>query len=397
MNNAPALLRSLITFAVIVPLAVFIGYLLANPLDASTFTYVGILMAVLIFPILLRWHHPMLLFSLNSGMFLFFLPGWPDMWLLMTMASFSISLMQRALGGVKLFIKVPQVTWPLVCMIAAVVFTARMTGMGLHAFGSDVSGGRRYIYMLGAIMVYFAVSSHRIPRERAGLFVALFFLSGLLACISDLWRVMPGPFKYIYLFFPARGTLLEDSFEVGYRLDGAVPVAIAVFSYMQATYGIRGIFLSGKPWRWILLVIAFVYAMFGGFRSGIIGISLLFIVQFFVEGLHRTKLLFIFAVMGVLGAVALVPLAPHLPHTAQRALAFLPLNIDAGVRQNAEEIADWRFNMWKALLPQIPQYLLLGKGYAISRKDMDALTGPNAAISTDLCGKPVFGIVWQLS
>jgi hypothetical protein len=35
MNNSSAILRWLITYAVIVPLALFIGYLLTNPLDYS--------------------------------------------------------------------------------------------------------------------------------------------------------------------------------------------------------------------------------------------------------------------------------------------------------------------------------------------------------------------------
>ena len=143
MNNAPAILRTLIIYAVIVPLAILIGYLLSNPLDTSTFTYVGILMAILVFPVLLRWHHPLLIFSWNSGMFLFFLPGRPDMWLAMTAASLGITLLQRALGGVKHLISVPQVTWSLLCMIGVVVLTARLTGFGLHSAGSETSGGRR--------------------------------------------------------------------------------------------------------------------------------------------------------------------------------------------------------------------------------------------------------------
>ena len=393
MNNAPAILRTLIIYAVIVPLAILIGYLLSNPLDTSTFTYVGILMAILVFPVLLRWHHPLLIFSWNSGMFLFFLPGRPDMWLAMTAASLGITLLQRALGGVKHLISVPQVTWSLLCMIGVVVLTARLTGFGLHSAGSETSGGRRYIYLLGAIMSYFALSSRRIPPERAGLFVGLFFLSGLLACISDLYQVLPGPLRYIYLLFPARETLLqEDAFEIGHRFGGAVPLAVAVFSYMQATYGIRGIFLAHKSWRWMILLLVFGYGLFGGFRSGILAITLPFVVQFFIEGLHRTKLLPIFAFMGLLGAAALIPLAPHLPHTVQRALTFLPLDLDVGVQRNAEKSANWRFDMWKALLPQVPEHLLLGKGYSISRRDIDSLTGTDAAFQHTFAENDYFAL-----
>jgi hypothetical protein len=381
MNNAPAILRSLVTFAVIVPLAVFAGYLLSDPLNSSSFTYYGILALILISPILLRWHHPLLVLSWNSGMYIFFLPGSPDAWLVMTVISLCILLVQRALGSVKQLVGVPQVTWSLVFLIGVVVVTAGLTGLGLHAFGSEISGGRRYIYLLGAIMSYFALSSRRIPPERAGLYVALFFLPGLMEFVGDLWQVMPGPLNFVYAFFHARaGILSTNPLEQSSRLFGGMMTAIAVFSYMQARYGIRGIFLSGKPWRWMILLIVSGYELLSGFRSGILNIALTFVLQFFIEGLHRTKLLIIFAFAGVLGATALIPLASHLPPTAQRALSFLPLKIDPAVRQEAEGTTTWRFDMWQALLPQIPQYLLLGKGYAITRIDMDLLTGFNAAI-----------------
>ncbi len=381
--NNPAILRTLVIFAVIVPLAVFVGYLLSDPLDRSSFTYYGILMLIFISPILLRWHHPLLILSWSSSMYLFFLPGQPDGWLVMTAVSLGITLLQRALGDIKQLVGVPQVTWSLVCMFGVVALTARLTGLGLHTFGSEISGGRRYIYLLGAIMAYFALSSRRIPLERANLCIALFFLSALTESIGDFYALLPGPLHFIYIFFHASSVLLvENPLEQSSRFYGGMIVAIAVFSYMQARYGIRGIFLSHKPWRWMLLLIVSFYALFSGFRSGLMFIALMFAIQFLIEGLHRTKLLIIFAFMGILGVAALIPLVPHLPHTIQRSLSFLPVQINPDVQRDAEASSDWRFDMWKALLPQVPKYLLLGKGYAWSRMDLELLSGSDAAIKT---------------
>jgi hypothetical protein len=383
MNNAPAILKTLIIYALIVPLAIFFGYLLTNPLDYTTFGYTGILMAILLFPLLLRWHHPMLIFCWNSSMCVVFLPGRPEWWLVMTAASLGITLVQRALGGVKHLLSVPQVTWSLVCMAGVVVLTANLTGLGFHTMGAEASGGRRYVAMLGTIMFYFALSTRRIPPERAHLYIGLFYLSGLLAIIGDLWSVIPEPLDFIYWIFPtSRSTILSNPFEQSTRFVGGSWVAFSVFGYMQARYGIRGIFLSGKSWRWLILAIAFGYGLLGGFRYVIATIVLTFVVQFFVEGLHRTRLLPIFAALGFLMAILLIPLAPHLPRTAQRTLSFLPLNIDNAVRQDAETSTHWRLDMWKALLPQIPQHLLVGKGYAISRNDIDTLTGTDRAMRT---------------
>jgi hypothetical protein len=103
-------------------------------------------------------------------------------------------------------------------------------------------------------------------------------------------------------------------------------------------------------------------------------------LQFFLEGLHRTKLLAVFLSAGIIGGLALIPLAPHLPYTFQRTLSFLPYKVSTAARADAQASWEWRVQMWDALLPQIPQYLLLGKGYVISPLDYEFVMGPEASI-----------------
>lgn len=179
MNN-PALLRSLIIFAVCVPLAIFVGYQLTDPLASSTFYVVTLLGLGLAFPLLLRWHHFFLIASWNVIAVLFFLPGQPYLWLLMVAMSLGISILQRSSSKDMRFINVPQLTWPLIFFAAVVLVTAKLTGgIGIRSLGSDVYGGKRYVYLVGAILGYFAMAAHRIPPEKAGLYVAVFFLGGL--------------------------------------------------------------------------------------------------------------------------------------------------------------------------------------------------------------------------
>jgi len=383
MNNAPTILRSLVTFAVIVPLAVFVGYLLSDPLDRSSFTYYGILALILISPILLRYYHPLLILSWNFNLILFFLPGRLHLWLAMSAVGLGILVLQRALGGVRHIISVPQVTWSLICLVGVVLFTAKMTGMGLKSMGSEIYGGRHFVYLLGAIMGYFALSGRRIPPERAGLYVGLFFLGGLTGFIGDLFPVAPGSLRFIFWFFPPSSysnMQNEITNMQGVRLSGALWTSLAVFSYMMAKYGIRGIFLSGKTWRLVVFFLMLIYSLFSGFRSLVITFALMFAVQFYLEGMHRTKLLPIFAFIGVSMAVLVVPLSTHLPYSIQRALSFLPLEVNRTVQQDAKQSWEWRVKLWKLLLPQIPKYLLLGKGYAVSSMEFDLITGSDAAI-----------------
>jgi len=151
-------------------------------------------------------------------------------------------------------------------------------------------------------------------------------------------------------------------------------MCLFIFSFMLARYGIRGIFLSRKPWRLILFGGFFVLGLFGGFRGYIISCGLLFVLQFFLEGLHRTKLMAVFLAAGILGALALIPLADHIPYTFQRTISFLPYKVSTAAKLDAQSTWDWRVNMWQAILPQVPNYLLLGKGYVLSQRDFDIMT-----------------------
>lgn len=384
MNNAPAILKSLVIFAVIVPLAVIVGYMLTDPLDYSTFAYAGVLGLVLVFPLLLRWHYPLLLFSVNTTAIIFFIKGQPAFWLVMVALSLGISLLERALSSQKRFIHVPQITWPLICMIGVVLFTAKMTGgIGLHAFGSEVYGGKKYLFLVMSILSYFAFTAQRIPPERANLYVALLLLGGVTLFIGDIYPITPSFLHFIFWIFPPSSSFREV-FEVGVtRLGGVALAAAAVVYWLMARYGLRGIFLSGKLWRPVLFAVGSLMIFLGGFRSGIISCLGILGLLFFLEGLHRTRALPVFMLAGVLIAVATIQFSSRLPFTFQRSLAFLPLNLSIEARAAAEDSSEWRVKMWEALFPQIPQYLFLGKGYAISMEDFQFMGTDTAFRSVD--------------
>jgi len=165
-------------------------------------------------------------------------------------------------------------------------------------------------------------------------------------------------------------------------LAGFGGAGMAFYYLLMAKYGLRGIFLSGKPWRILFLVVALGLILLGGFRSSLMGVMGTFILLFFWEGLHRTPLLMVVILLGALGTTALVPLAHKLPFTFQRSLAFLPLDLDAEARMSAEDSTQWRLNMWSALLPQIPPHLLLGKGLAFTPEEFEELMAGNSILAS---------------
>jgi hypothetical protein len=330
-----------------------------------------VVLAVMIFPLLLKWHQPLLLLSWNMSVMIPFIKGMPHLWLVMSAATLTIAVLERALNREMRFVQVLPLTIPLVLFVAVILFTAKMTGgIGLRSFGSEVYGGRKYIFLLGAVAAYFALTAWRVPPHRARLYVGLFFLGALTHVIGDLVRVVPTWLYPVFWFFPATGAMNLDGTT---RLGGVAVAAQAVYFFILLRYGIRGVFLTGKPLRIGLLGLFFVISLIGGYRSTLLANVLVFAFLFFFEGLHRTKLLPALTLVGILGLAALIPLSSRLPFSIQRALAVVPEavlpDIDPVARWSAEDSSRWRVEMWQALLPQVPQYLWIGKGYSISQQD----------------------------
>ena len=410
--NSAALFRSLIVYAICVPLAIVSGWMLTNPLDYQSIGFIGVLAAVLVFPILMKWHYPLLIFSLTAPITMFFLPGKPNIFIPMVLVSLSISVVERILDREKSFIPVPSVKWPLLALAAVVIFTAEMTGgIGLRSMGSDVYGGKKYITLFIGILSFFALTARPIPKKYANRYIALYFFGSFLMIFADLYPAIPQPLHFIYLVLPTsdRGMDSYGNFELQIgvtRMFGAAAAAGAVFYWLLARYGVRDLFLTGKLWRPLLLALAFVVNLLGGFRSTTICALLVFGVIFFLEKLHRTGLMMVLIMAGTLGGALLVPMAPHLPYTFQRSLAWLPLNISPEARMDTEGSTEWRMELWQALMPMVPKCLLLGKGYAFTvqtfnqemgrdatfKKTIDASQDP-LALSSDFHSGPLSVVI----
>jgi O-Antigen ligase len=385
--NIAAALRSLALYGVCALIAIIVGVLMTDPWTYSSLGIVGAICAISFIPLLLRWHHPLMIIVWNTPIYIFFLKGDPTLCLVMITVSLAISVTDRALNQ-RHFIQVPQITWPLCFLIGVVLITALFTGgLGLKAFGSDVYGGKKYIFLVFGILGFFAITARAIPKEKAKWYVGAFFLGGALSFIQDFFPIMPHFMEPLYLLIPPL-TLDPSGIEVGStRLVGTSWGATGVIAFLIAVYGLRGIFLSGKLWRPAVFFISIFLIFFGGFRSALISVGATIILQFFLEGLHRTKLM-PFVIALTLGcAVIALPLASKLPFTFQRTLALFPeswIQLSPDARTAAQSSTEWRIEMWKGLLPTIPKYLLLGKGYAITMEEYQFMGVDSAFHSSDV-------------
>jgi hypothetical protein len=62
-------------FALCLPLAVLLGYLLAEPMDLSSLATIVLVLGVLSVPVLMPWYHPLLILTWNAAISLSFCPA----------------------------------------------------------------------------------------------------------------------------------------------------------------------------------------------------------------------------------------------------------------------------------------------------------------------------------
>lgn len=380
MSDSTAILRAMLIYGICLPLAIFLGYSLATPDDRNTMALVGVILFTLSLPLLLRWYHPVLIFSWNMGASLFFLPGKPQLWLVMVLLGLVIALTQFAINRNKKFLPVRSVILPLIFLTVVIFFTAWFNGgIGLGMFGGGTYGGKRYILLFAAILGYFALVSRQIPVTHANRYAMFFLLSSATSLIFQLATAINPSLYMAYPLFPSDEDMLRATSTNVYtpildpisRLAGLAGAARAVCLFLLASFGIRKMFELDRVWRLALMGVALALSFFGGFRSIFIGLVATFAIIFYLEGLLRTRVAFWLVLTAILAGVLVIPFTNKLPLSVQRTISFLPVRVDPIVAADAQASTDWRLEMWKALWPEIPRYLFLGKGYAINAEELE--------------------------
>jgi len=376
MANTINIPKAHLIMALCLPLAVLLGYFVADPLDSGSISVLVLVLFVLAVPLMMKWHHPLLVLSWNAGINPYFLPGRPFLWMIMAAASLLFAVLNRSVSAEKRFVYAPSIGRPLILLAVVVFVTAVLTGgIGLHSMGSSTYGGRNYIFVLTAIAGYFALTSERIPAKHAGWYLALFFLPGLTSLLNNLAYAGGPSFYFLLDFVPPEGAieLLHRDYSLGTyiaRYSSLVAASVGVSSFLLARYGVSGIFDLAKPWRLLLFVLSVLGVVLSGYRSALILFLLVFACAFWLEGLWRTRLLPILGGVALLTLAWLLPTMDQLPLAAQRTLSVLPGRVNPIVRQSADDTVVWRVDIWQMVLPDIPKYLIKGKGFAMDPNDV---------------------------
>lgn len=362
--------RAQLVYGLCLPLAALIGFFLADPLRFSSLAVMGLVATVLLWPLFLRWYHPLLVGTFHSIFMFTFLPGSPPVWFLIAVAAFAAVVVNRCLDARVRLVPPGGVAWALGAIVFVVLGTAILRGgAGMGSLGGTSLGGKKYITMLIAVMTYFVLVSRPVPPHRAMFYMALFTLPGITGLLTHF--AYSSGMHWAFKFMDPGPTWSQAVMETdvyGRALFRSTPVmnaASSILSFLAAWIGVRGMLNLRRPWGLLVVLGCLVVGTLGGFRIFLVSTALFLGVLFFLEGLHRTRktvLVLALALAGI-GVAALV--VDRLPASVQRTLSFLPIRVDPNVRQDAMGSVTWRLEMWEALRKEIPKYLVVGKGYAI--------------------------------
>ena len=168
MTDARTAVKSLIVYAVCLPLALVLGYMLANPYDAEGLTIVGLVLLLLCIPLVIHYHYPFMLLAWNCGAMVFFLPGKMSLWTVAILLSFGVAFTHRILDKKVEFQWLPEITRPLIILTLLVFATAELRGgFGFRSMGGAAFGARRYVELLVGVLGFFDWAARCRPSRNA--------------------------------------------------------------------------------------------------------------------------------------------------------------------------------------------------------------------------------------
>lgn len=363
-------LGPLIALGVSALLAVLLGVALANPQNAQTILGVGAALGVLLIPLLIKHHQFLLVALINAPVDAFFFPGRPDLWAFMSFFSLGASILAWSLSRGHRPRWNMWVGWPLLVLMGVIVFTAQMRGgLASRVLGSGNWGGMRYVLVLSAIVAFFAISARSIHPGAAVRFSSVYFLSGLVSIVSNLVYLAGPSFFFLFSVFSYELAFFQFTEGSIQRYTGLAWAAAAGINWLLLRYGIRGLTSFEKFWRLPLFGALLGIGLLGGFRSTLVLLILILGFQFIFERLYRGRHLVGLVAVIALTLSALIAVGDRLPLSIQRSLTFLPIEFSAIARDDARSTWEWRAEMWRVVVPEIPKYLWLGKGFSYSGAD----------------------------
>lgn len=223
--------------------------------------------------------------------------------------------------------------------------------VGVNLFGGDTVGGKVYALYAIALATSVLLCGMRIPSADLKWILRLGIIGGMINFFVSLSG------NYIPIIGYYTGARFEEvGGEEGFDdkvVDAAVATRIPYLSFLGANISLWLVsYISPlkaliRPLWLVLMLIALVAALMGGFRNGVatVGLTLLLGIAY-RSGMPGLIASLVGAGCG-LGLLAVVNLVHPLPPNIQRSLTFLPGTWEQRYRDDADGSTEWRLEIWR--------------------------------------------------
>ena len=260
---------------------------------------------------------------------------------------------------------------------------------GVWAFQSSIVGGRAYFEIALAFCAFLILGRVQISDFIAKIFPLFFVVpTWSVAIIDVVGRVNPQmgyALNSLYSGVGASGTFgaVEEAAEVGTtRLVSAAPAGGVSVLALCARYNPITLISPLYPLRMLMLAVAFGAIFLSGYRSGILGALVFFLLAAILR--RQLSQLWIVFGMSILALVTLVILQGsvlQMPLTMQRTLSWLPGDWDQEAVMDAEYSTQWRIDMWGWAWndERVLRDKIWGQGFGFTIEDMNLIASSLAA------------------
>jgi hypothetical protein len=321
------------------------------------------------------------IFSVLGGN-LTFVPGYPSPWYAITPVVAIMLLLRFLMRARNFTYQFTRLDFLILLQIMVLGQAYLRNPTGLALFGStDMIGGRPYVDYAVAIFSYFLLATVKTDWKiikRVILIMAIVslldnLLKGATGFSGGLSRAVGK--IYTNVDYEANAAGSAYAFDIATtRFTSLTGLGIVISQILFSFNRPLNCLLPIYPLRFILMMFSLAVTFLSGFRSEIIRIVCLFICSTLV----RRRVIDV--VVGAALAVLMLSLTiafvgtRNLPHAAQRALSFLPIEVDADIRSAAEASSNWRFEMWRIVLTS-DRYIknkVLGDGFGFTAAEHEA-------------------------
>ena len=316
-----------------------------------------------------------------------FVPSSPYVWQVAVVVVAGVTVMRICTKGGGLMSR-----WTLldtfILLNALVILQAAVRNpLGFYMLGGDAVGGKKYIEVACAITGFAILSIQKVDIRlfRIAVLGMIVFVVGDSLCVA-ITGFVPGLGVLVGKFYSNIGgvvSMFGDVTATQYIESGLTESRLSFLGQPAEYAGLIAVSFFRPitclcPWyplRFALFMFSLALTALSGFRSRIIWLGEIYAAGTIARKTYKD--LFVGGVFGLvsLALVVMFGLTGSLPKGAQRSLSFLPIEVDQAQKAQADESANWRFDMWKTVLTEkgFIQDKIWGDGFTTKASEMAAL------------------------